>query len=75
MLLNDIRCVLDGITRLLVRSGVLEDMRWQNIPEIMRSVREQALDGSAAGIGGGRCRSVGSLSASLHKFGGIVCRV
>jgi hypothetical protein len=30
---------------------LLEDMRCQKIPEIMRSVRQQALDGTAAGIG------------------------
>ncbi len=51
VLLNDIRRVLDGITRLLIRSGLLEDMRCQNIPEIMRSMREQSFDGAAAGIG------------------------
>jgi len=75
MLLNDIRCFLDGIAGLLVGSGLLEDMRCQNIPMIMRSVREQSLDRAAAGVRVVDSIALDNGSPSFIEFGGIVCRV
>lgn len=75
MLLNDIRCVLDGITRLLIRAGLLEVMRCQNIPKIMRSVREQSFYGAAAGIGVVDAIALDHGAPGFIEFGGILCRV
>lgn len=51
MLCDHIRGVLNGIARLLVGPGPLEDMGGKDIAHIMRSVRQQAFNRPALGPG------------------------
>lgn len=73
MLLHHIGGILDRITRLLVGACLLEDMRRQNIPDIVRTVRQQALDGAATGIGIVDSISLDDGSPSLVECRGVVC--
>ena len=43
--------ILDRIACLLVGAGLFQNMGGKHIPDIVRSVGKQPLDGSAAGIG------------------------
>lgn len=51
MLGNDLRRILNGIARLLIGTCFLENMRGQNIPDVMWAVRKQALDRATPGVG------------------------
>lgn len=44
---DHVRCVLDGVTGLLVGSGLLEDMGGENVSDVMRPVGQKALDHTA----------------------------
>ena len=51
VLLHHVRSVLDGVTGLLIAAGLLEDMRGQHVAHVVRTMRQQAFDGAATGIG------------------------
>ena len=51
MLGDHVRRILDRVACLLIRSGLLEDVGGEHVPDIMWSVRQQALDHAAAGVG------------------------
>lgn len=51
VLLHDIGRILDGVACLLIGSGLLQHMCRKNVPQVMRSMRQQALDRTAFGIG------------------------
>lgn len=51
MLGDHVRCVLDGIACLFIRSGLFQNMGRKHIPDVMGSMRQQALDHTAAGVG------------------------
>ena len=43
VLLHDIGRALNGIARLLVEPGLLQNMRRKNVPRVMRAMQQQAL--------------------------------
>ncbi len=51
VLLHDIRRILNGLACLLIGSGLLQDMCRKNVPQVMRFMRQQALDRTAFGMG------------------------
>lgn len=50
MLLDHVGLILDGVARLLVTAGLLQDVRRQHVADIVRSMRQKALDGTAIRI-------------------------
>ncbi len=50
VLLNYIGCILNCVARLLVGSGLLQNMRRENIPQVMGAMRQQAFDGTPPGV-------------------------
>lgn len=51
MLGDHVRCVLDGVTRLLVRAREFEDVGCEHVSDVVRPVRQQPLDGAASSVG------------------------
>lgn len=51
MLGNHVWRVLDGVARLLVGSGLFQDMGREHVADIVRAVRQESGDGAAVGIG------------------------
>lgn len=51
VLLHDIGRILNGIACLLVGSGLFQNMRRKNVPQVMRSMWQEALDRTSPGIG------------------------
>lgn len=75
MLLHNIRSILDSVACLFIRPGLLEDMGRQNISDIVRPMRQQALDRAAAGIGIVDPISLDDGPPGFVEFGGVVGRV
>lgn len=50
MLLHHRRRILNRIGCLRIRSGLLEEVRCEDVAHIVRPVRQQALDGAAASV-------------------------
>lgn len=50
MLRDHVGCVLDGVARLLVGAGLLQDMSCEYVPDVMRTMRQQAFNGASSGI-------------------------
>lgn len=72
MLLDNIGCILDSVARLLIRSGLLEDVCGENISQIMRSMRQQTFDSSASGIWIIDTITLDHCSPGLVEGGGII---
>ena len=75
MLLHHIRCVLDRVARLLIGSRLLQDVRRQDVSQIMWPVRQQALEGAATGIWIIDAVSLDDRSPSLVELRGVVSRI
>ena len=72
MLLYDIGRVLNGVARLLVGSGLFKDMRRENVPQVMRTMRQQALDRASPGVGVINSIALDDGPPSLVECGGVV---
>lgn len=75
VLLHDIGRILNGIARLLVGSGLLQNMRRQNVPQVMRSMRQEALDRTPSGIGIIDAVTLDDSPPSLVECGRIVSSI
>lgn len=75
MLLHDIGRILNGIACLLVGSGLLQNIHRKNVPRVMGSMRQQALDRTPSGIGIIDAVTLDDSPPSLVECGRIVSSI
>ena len=75
MLLHDVGRVLNCVARLFVGSGLLQNMRCENVSQVMRSMRQEALDRTPSGIGIIDAVTLDDSPPSLVECGRIVSSI